>query len=980
MPFATVIVPTYNQEEFVREALDSLLGQTDPDWEAVVVNDGSTDGTAKILDEYARRDSRFRIIHKKNGGVASALNAGLEAASGAWVHWLSSDDYFEPGKLEINRRWIDDNRGAEFFYSYFRLLRQNLGIVETRELWGPRPNDGLETLGLVHRNFVSGISICVNRKAWLRHGTFDAGLHYGQDLDMWLRLLSRLKACFIPEHLVVSRNHDAQGSETFPAACYFDSAKACLKLARDNSFQAMVPYADLTDPAVIESAYQTAMAAASDPISFLYRLGPAPDFAARIAEWLWSPAALPAVRDLRQSFLRDAAALTLQHQKSDFGTMWGAVAASVSASGEAFRSTPTDPLTLTKLFHRRLIAVGKEAASRQTEAYLERFHGVRVPAPKSGVSARILLLGGDALSQDRDRRVAEELAKSGHLTVCLGDTFGLSARGFTVPHQVLVRAADDLPRLGRFDVLVVKRENTEVSDWVDAGQFCDPDAGIGDVLRRIPGATDTPKSKMVLLGLSPAGGGAEKVLSDMSAFIDRSRFDVTLAYLTWNDLKTDFPAGAQVVSLGRGVTSMGPLESVFGIDVSLPAATLKRNSFFSTLKDYVHRHTTILQTPWRAAYSIYSRGRQAAQLVRCALGKLKRKSVFFVSHMRTPAHSRPRSLAESALAQQFGSSVANLKTLLAPLGPDDVLVTFMEHAAVLSRMCVPEPSFRTVSTLHTLESAYLRQLFGEGELHAGIKAMLSDLHKTGKVTFPSKGCALDFDEYLGSPVGRSQSIANPINLALSNLQGMAGLPSEFDHWFKAKKIITCIARLDSPKDHATLFRAVRKLSSRVPDVALVCVGSGSLEVDLKGLANELGISDRVLFAGYQANPMPFVKASRVSVLSSDFEAFGLVIIEAMAVGTPVVATDCPFGPAEIIGPDNAHGILVPPADAAALAAALEGLLTDDDLHAHYRKTGISRARDFSYFKSWQKWSEVFDADVLPGTADTPELRAGYPRQ
>jgi glycosyltransferase involved in cell wall biosynthesis len=142
----------------------------------------------------------------------------------------------------------------------------------------------------------------------------------------------------------------------------------------------------------------------------------------------------------------------------------------------------------------------------------------------------------------------------------------------------------------------------------------------------------------------------------------------------------------------------------------------------------------------------------------------------------------------------------------------------------------------------------------------------------------------------------------------------------------------------------------------------VCPGSSS-GGGLKSYAQELGVANKVLFVGYQANPMPFVKAARVSVLSSEFEAFGLVVVEAMAVGTPVIATDCPWGPGEIIGANNDYGILVPVGDEAAMAEALERILNDDDLYAHYSNVGLQRAQNYSYSVLRQAWSVVLDPDL-----------------
>lgn len=97
----SVVMPVYNTERYVRSALDSVAVQAHRDWECVCVDDGSTDGSGAVLDEYAARDPRFRVMHKPNGGVSSARNAGMDAASGDLIAFLDSDDTFHPRALEI---------------------------------------------------------------------------------------------------------------------------------------------------------------------------------------------------------------------------------------------------------------------------------------------------------------------------------------------------------------------------------------------------------------------------------------------------------------------------------------------------------------------------------------------------------------------------------------------------------------------------------------------------------------------------------------------------------------------------------------------------------------------------------------------------------------------------------------------------------------------------------------------------------------
>lgn len=96
----SIIIPVYNVAPYLRECLDSVLKQTFTDWEAICVDDGSTDGSGAILDEYAAKDKRFRVIHQANAGVSAARNRALEEIKGEWVGFLDADDVWSPFLLE----------------------------------------------------------------------------------------------------------------------------------------------------------------------------------------------------------------------------------------------------------------------------------------------------------------------------------------------------------------------------------------------------------------------------------------------------------------------------------------------------------------------------------------------------------------------------------------------------------------------------------------------------------------------------------------------------------------------------------------------------------------------------------------------------------------------------------------------------------------------------------------------------------------
>ena len=97
----SVVVPVYNSERHLRAALDSVIGQTHAEWECICVDDGSTDGSGKMLDEYAAREPRMRVIHQANGGEGAARNTGMDAATGELVAFLDSDDAWHPETLRL---------------------------------------------------------------------------------------------------------------------------------------------------------------------------------------------------------------------------------------------------------------------------------------------------------------------------------------------------------------------------------------------------------------------------------------------------------------------------------------------------------------------------------------------------------------------------------------------------------------------------------------------------------------------------------------------------------------------------------------------------------------------------------------------------------------------------------------------------------------------------------------------------------------
>lgn len=144
MPAISIIIPVYNVEKYLSRCLDSVLNQTFTDWEAICVNDGSPDGSAAILSQYAARDARFKIVTKENGGLSDARNAGFPHARGEYIMYLDSDDFIHPQTMEIAYHLARRDGSDMVSFTYDRIYRPQLMV---------RHKLGMDTDNVVPRGF-----------------------------------------------------------------------------------------------------------------------------------------------------------------------------------------------------------------------------------------------------------------------------------------------------------------------------------------------------------------------------------------------------------------------------------------------------------------------------------------------------------------------------------------------------------------------------------------------------------------------------------------------------------------------------------------------------------------------------------------------------------------------------------------------------------------------------------------------------------
>ncbi|MFZ7128292.1 MAG: glycosyltransferase [Desulfobacterales bacterium] len=193
----SVVIPTFNRAWALARSVDSVLAQTCPEVELIVVDDGSTDGTMDLLAGYG---DRLRVIRQQNRGVSAARNAGFDAARGEWIAFLDSDDEWLPGKLA---------RQAAFFEN-----RPEALICQTEEIWirrGRRVNPGRRHRKPSGMIFEPSLELClVSPSAVMMHrrllddvGGFDETLPACEDYDLWLRVSSRFPVYLLEAPLIV---------------------------------------------------------------------------------------------------------------------------------------------------------------------------------------------------------------------------------------------------------------------------------------------------------------------------------------------------------------------------------------------------------------------------------------------------------------------------------------------------------------------------------------------------------------------------------------------------------------------------------------------------------------------------------------------------------------------------------------------------------------------------------------------------------
>lgn len=278
----------------------------------------------------------------------------------------------------------------------------------------------------------------------------------------------------------------------------------------------------------------------------------------------------------------------------------------------------------------------------------------------------------------------------------------------------------------------------------------------------------------------------------------------------------------------------------------------------------------------------------------------------------------------------------------------DIVISFLDRVNILTLIALLKTKYPVIATEHCDPSMNYctspwKQLRRLSYPHAA------------KVVSVSKGISQHFEQWL--PKTKTAAIYNPF-LFPTQAQSITTLPSVDPN----KKLIISMGRLTYQKGYDLLLSAFQKVAHRYLDWQLVILGEGELRFELEKLREDLGLSEQVFLPGNISDPFPLLKQAKLFVMASRAEGFPMAHGEAMACGLPVICTDCPSGPREIIR-DGVDGILVPNKDVSALATAMERLMSDEGERQRLATCAPEVIERFSMEKIMARWETLF-AEVL----------------
>lgn len=200
-PFLSVVMSVYNGEKYLSESIESILNQTYRNFEFIIINDGSTDNTGKIIEEYARKDNRVISVDQENMGLTRSLNRGIKIAIGDYIARQDSDDVSLPHRFESQIDFFRQNPGLVLCGTWFEEINENQGSVIRKYPL----DDKILRQYVKYVNYFCHPSVMFSKKIFKAVGGYDESFSSGQDFELWIRMAKEGKISNLPMVLVKKR-------------------------------------------------------------------------------------------------------------------------------------------------------------------------------------------------------------------------------------------------------------------------------------------------------------------------------------------------------------------------------------------------------------------------------------------------------------------------------------------------------------------------------------------------------------------------------------------------------------------------------------------------------------------------------------------------------------------------------------------------------------------------------------------------------
>jgi glycosyltransferase involved in cell wall biosynthesis len=184
-------MPLFNHQDYVAQAINSVLSQTYQNFELIICNDGSTDNSVSVAESFS--SDRIHIINKPNGGTVSALNSALMMTKGKYICWLSSDDLYASNKLECHHKLHENDPKCLMSISSYGLIINDQFYSATQKI--PRKEERM--LQFIEGNYINGLSPCVDRSLYVKYGIFNHSYKYAHDVERWASFLRYVDPAFL---------------------------------------------------------------------------------------------------------------------------------------------------------------------------------------------------------------------------------------------------------------------------------------------------------------------------------------------------------------------------------------------------------------------------------------------------------------------------------------------------------------------------------------------------------------------------------------------------------------------------------------------------------------------------------------------------------------------------------------------------------------------------------------------------------------